>query len=853
MRSELRLLAFGLGFVAATALQLQQAELWPARAYVAMLVAGVLGLAWAWQRPRAVVVTVVAVGVAAALAGAGAAGWRAQWRLAHTLDASLEGRDLVVTGVIDGLPQAGVGRWRFRFEVESAHRLAADGGAPVALPRGLMLGWYAAADGGSLPPLRAGERWRFTVRLKQPHGLANPYGFDHELWLFEQGVRATGYVRPQAGAPPRRLEEGVGHPVDRARQWVREAIEARVDQPRAAAVLAALAVGDQAAIDRDDWSLYRDTAVAHLMSISGVHVTMFAWLAGALIAQLWRRSGRAMLWRPAPTAARWGGLAAALAYAVFAGFGVPAQRTVVMLATASLLRAGGLVWPWPLVMLAAAAAVTAVDPWALLQPGFWLSFGAVALLLASGESREAVSTGAGLEAQPRWGAWRGRAATLLWGGVRTQVIATVGLAPLSLICFQQLSGLGFLANLVAIPLVTLAITPLALAGIVLPPLWSLAGALVEALNAGLALLSTQAGSAALVGVAVAPAWAVAAGLLAALVAVLPLPWPLRALALPLVLPLLMPPLERVPEGEAVVTAVDVGQGSAVLVRTAGHALLYDAGPQYSREADAGERVLRPLLRALGVTRLDALMLSHRDTDHVGGARVLIESVAIERLSSSLAPDHPLLALAGARGAALERCDAGRRWRWDGVDFELLHPSAHMLDAELGSSNARSCVLMVSAGRRVSAGRSGTRVLLAGDIERAQEAALIERWPPEALRADVLLVPHHGSRTSSSEAFLDAVQPRFAVVQAGYRNRFGHPAPAVAERYASRGIAWIETARCGAWRFDAQGASCQRALARRYWHHPQRQDGLGRALPDTAAPQARAHNGVEVAIQPEDEP
>lgn len=833
MRTELRLLAFGLGFVAATALQLQQAALWPKATYGWIAIAGAVLLTPGWRRVRWL--PMVALG--AALVAFGTTALRAHARLDVTLDPALEGRDLVVTGVIDGLPQAGSGRWRFRFEVESAQR---QDGEAVDVPPLLMLGWYAAADGSGLPTLRAGERWRFSVRLKQPHGLVNPHGFDHELWLFEQGVRATGYVRPGTGAAPQRLAAGVGHPVDRARQWVREAIESRVADARAAAVIAALAVGDQAAIDRDDWALYRDTAVAHLMSISGVHVTMFAWLAGAAIGSAWRRSERLALRCPAPTISRWGGMAAALAYAVFAGFGVPAQRTVVMLAVAGLLRSGGYVWPWPLVMAAAAVAVTAYDPWALLQPGFWLSFCAVALLLASGESRAAVAAAAGLDADaPRWQAWRGRAATLVAGGVRTQLIATVGLAPLSLICFQQISGLGFVANLVAIPLVTLAITPLSLLGIALPPLWSPAAALVQGLNGLLAWLQAQ-GAAGVLGVAAAPPWAMACGLLAAMLAVLPVPWALRALAIALALPLAMPPLARVPPGEASVIAIDVGQGTAVLVRTAGHALLYDAGPQYSREADAGERVLRPLLRALGVTRLDLLMLSHRDNDHTGGARTLMESMPIERLSSSLEPAHGLIAMARDRGIDVARCEAGGRWLWDGVTFELLHPRAERLDVLSGRTNARSCVLAVTS-------RSGQRLLLTGDIERPEEFALIERQGAAALRADVLLVPHHGSRTSSSEAFLEAVRPRIAIVQAGYLNRFGHPAQDVVERYRERGIALVETTVCGAWRLDAPQPRCERDLSRRYWHHPRWQDGQGRAGGGAAV------HGLEVAIPVDDEP
>jgi competence protein ComEC len=648
--------------------------------------------AWAWPasfppRPpcgRAAaarrVAALAATGLAAALLAFAATSWRAATRLAEVLPAALEGRELEVAGVIDGLPQRSLEAWRFRFAVESAR----EGGAAVRLPPRLALTWYAQA-GEALPALRAGQRWRLGLRLKRPHGLANPQGFDAELYLFEQGVGATGSVR---GGRAVLLDERAAWTLDRLRQAVRDAIDARLrtpgdgaagEQAREAGVLAALAVGDQAAIARDDWALYRDTGVAHLMSISGLHVTMFAWLAGGALGAAWRRSARLVRACPAPRAARWGGLATALAYAAFAGWGVPAQRTVLMLAVATALAGGGLQWPWPLVCGAAAVAVAAVDPWALLQPGLWLSFGAVALLLASGTARTAAAPDASSDAAPDGNALcavrRGFAAArrALAGGLRTQAVATLGLAPLTLVCFQQLALVGFAANLVAIPLVTLGVTPLALLGVLLPPLWDVAAALVRGLDALLAALAT-------------PAWAVwsvpAAGPAVALVALaggalalLPLPRRVRALGAALVLPLLLPPPARPPWGRVEALAVDVGQGGAVLLRTATHTLLYDAGPQYGPEVDAGGRVLRPLLRALGERRIDLLLLSHRDADHIGGAEALLEALPVERLSSSLEPAHPLLALAARRGVSRRPCADGQRWEWDGVGFELLHPPA----------------------------------------------------------------------------------------------------------------------------------------------------------------------------------
>jgi competence protein ComEC len=789
-----------LAWLGGTALQLRQPALWPAAVQAALFAAVLLavGLAW-WARGAWRTLGLV---VALALAAFALSATRAQWRLAEALPPALEGRDLLLTGVVAQMPRRGPDGVRFVFAVEQA---ALDGAA-VPVPARVSLGWYrsgAGDDEGLATPqapfdgLAAGQRWRFVARLGAPHGSLNPHGFDQELWLFEQGIRAVGSVRASAATPAERLALDAGAPVERARQWVRDAIERRVPDARAAGVLAALAVGDQAAIERSDWDLFRATGIAHLVAISGLHVTMFAWLAALAIGRLWRLGPRAMHWLPAVTAARWGGLVAAAGYALLAGWGVPAQRTVWMLAAAALLMQLGARWPWPMVLLVVAAVVAAIDPWALLQPGFWLSFVAVGLLLASEPaSRDAAPPAAGRVAA-LWRAMR--------HGVRTQVIATLGLSPLTLVFFQQVSVVGFIANLVAIPLVTLLVTPLALLGVLLPPLWSLAAALVQGLTAllgGLAAWPWAVWTA-----AAAPWWVQAAALAGAALLVMPLPWALRALAIPLVLPLFAPTVARPAEGAMQVVVADVGQGSAVLVRTRSHALLHDTGAQYSRDSDAGTRVLLPLLRALGVTRLDRLMLSHRDSDHVGGAPALLAALEVKALSSSLEPGHALLA--GPRPQ--QRCEAGQAWVWDGVQFRVLHPRAEDYARANAKPNTLSCVLSVTDAQ-------GRRLLLTGDLEAEQEARLV-RDDAAALRSDVLLVPHHGSKTSSTPAFVEAVAPRVALVQAGYRNRFGHPAPEVLQRYAARGVTVLTTSACGAWVAASDGlATCERRRARRYWHH-----------------------------------
>jgi competence protein ComEC len=793
MRAEgntgVRLAACALALISGAALQLQQPALWAAGAYLALGGLGVLALVvarrWHWG--------VALIGLL--LFAFSSAGLRAQVRLFDALPAELEGRDLVVTGVVAQLPHRLPEGMRFVFDVESATLQ----GQPASVPSRIVLGWYGGVQEERVmfapyEQLAAGQRWRFVVRLKQPHGSVNPHGFDHELWMFEQGLRASGSVRATEREAAQLLQTNAGAPIERLRQRVRDAIYARVPDARAAGVLAALSVGDQAAIERADWDVFRITGIAHLVSISGLHVTMFAWLAAALISRLWRMSARAMLWLPAATTARWGGLAAATAYSLLAGWGVPAQRTVWMLATAALLSQLGLRWPWPLVLLVVAAVVTMLDPWALLQAGFWLSFAAVGLLIVASPIDDAPPRGNAV--------WRA-----LRNSLRTQVVATVGLAPLTLLFFQQMSLIGFIANIVAIPLVTLVITPLALAGVVVPPLWSLGAACVKAMTSALQTLAALPG--AVWTAAAAPWWMQAAALLGAALLVMRVPWHVRVLALPLMLPLFMPPVERPADGTMQLTVADIGQGSAILVRTRTHALLHDAGAQYAPDSDAGTRVLVPLLRAFGVQRLDLLMLSHRDIDHVGGAPALMAAFEVTALSSSIEASHPLRIAHNNH----RRCEAGQSWQWDGVRFDVLHPRVEDYARTDAKPNTMSCVLAVTDAR-------GQRVLLTGDLEAEQEARLV-REQPAALKSVVLLVPHHGSKTSSSAAFLDAVAPATALVQAGYRNRFGHPAPGVVARYEARGIALVRTDVCGAWQWTSDAPAqtgCARDAARRYWHH-----------------------------------
>lgn len=782
----------GGGLVAGVALQLQQLPLWPAWVCALLGLFALLGFAALRRWPRAALGLALLAGVCA---GAGLTGARALQQAAQALAPDLEGQNLRVTGRLASLPQAEAQGYRFEFRIEQADR---PGAGPLWLPDRVQLGWRAYPGQAPVPPLRAGDRWQFVVRLAQPHGLANPNGFDREAWLWEQGIGATGHVRNGRGdAPPRHLGPSGWHLIERLRQLVGERIAERVAVPRSAGVLAALAVGDQGAIERSDWTLFRGTGIAHLMSISGLHVTLFAWLAARLVGAFWRRLAwvwpGVLLTVPAPVAAGLGGVGLAAGYALLAGWGVPAQRTLWMLALVVGLRLAGRRWPWPQVWLAAMVLVLLADPWALLQPGFWLSFVAVALLFAGNGPRP------GPDGVP--GSLVRRAMAAAAELSRVQLRLTLALAPLSLLLFGQVSLVGLLANLLAVPWVTLVVTPLALAGVLVPVAWDLAAGAVQVLVLGLQALA--AWPFATLYRAIPPLPLALAGLAGASLLVLRLPWVARLAGLALLWPVLAWSPPRPPAGEFELLAMDVGQGSAVLLRTAGHSLLYDTGPRYSPQSDAGDLVVVPLLRALGESP-DVVVVSHRDSDHAGGAAAVRAAFGGARWLSSVPGPVP------------ERCVVGQRWTWDGVDFEVLHPlPEHYGPDGQGRlpSNAMSCVLRVDNGRQSA--------WLSGDLDAKRETRLALARPE--LRASVLLAPHHGSRSSSSPVLLNTLRPQTVLVQAGHRNAYGHPAPEVLDRYRARGLRWAATPDCGAitWHSQApEGLHCERAARRRYWHHPE---------------------------------
>jgi competence protein ComEC len=844
-----------LGWLAGTGLQLQQAHFWPFK-FVALglamscLLLGMAWLAYLVKKTRYRETKAMRAGrgalmwakllpgllsLAACLLALSVVNARALYQAHDALLPQLEGQDLRVTGEVMSLPQKGSLGVRFQFHVVSAQRLNRD--EEVQVPSRIAMSWYTgeAADPLDSAPsaeLMAGDRWQMTVRLKAPHGHLNPHGFDEELWLWEQGVMATGTVRAgKRDAVPRKLSGSWRYPVALLRQKVRD----RIDQQRvgfdvqghnAMGVISALVMGDQSAIADSDWGVFRTTGVAHLMSISGLHISLFAWLASHLILLLWRILARRgypqCLAYPAPVIAALGGLCCATAYALFSGWGLPAQRTIVMLCAMTLLKLLGARWSWQWVWGFALCCAAVWDPWALMQAGFWLSFVAVGVLWVTTFDLDEVCTK--LEVK---GSEMVRQTSfvknclnmvksikdLILKLVREQWVMSLALSPLMVLFFGQVSWVGMLANLVAIPWVTWVVTPLAMLGLIWPGFWQVS---LWALEPLLTLLYGLAQVPAGVWYLPRPPWLLGvAAVWGGLMLLQKWPWHLRVWGLLLWLPIFLWQSPKPAWGQFEVWAADVGQGNAVILRTAHHALLYDTGARYSETSDAGQRVLVPLLSSLGI-QLDRLMLSHRDLDHTGGARSVLLAHPQADLWTSIEQSHPLASL-----RSITRCEAGQTWDWDGVHFEVLHPSARDYEAAL-SSNAVSCVLRVDAsqasGSSVGHDRTGGSALLNGDIEAPQEGRLFEQNVLKPV--DFFLVPHHGSQTSSTMAFVQASRPQWAVVQAGYLNRYGHPAVKVVERYASLRVPLVQTSQCGAAYWQSQAPhvlTCERNLARRYWH------------------------------------
>ncbi len=669
--------------------------------------------------------------------------------LDNRLATELEGRVQVVGGVVDTFATRRGDL--LSFELANVTR---RGPAHVALPRRIRLAWFNAPE---IPPMGA---WcELHVRLKRPHGLANPGGYDVERRSFINAIGATGHVLGHPGnlcadIAPR-------HSIAGLRSWISRRIDAAIPSSQTAAVIKALAVSDRSGLNERQWDVMVATGTGHLLAISGLHISLvagwafllFRYAAGCVFARRQAYVALRMAWL--------GALAAALAYAALAGFGVPARRATIVVAAAVLAALSG-----RRVLSAdnycyALIAVVTVDPMTPLSGSFCLSFCAAAVLVWLGTGDGASSKRLAL-------------------GWRSHVALAIGIAPFAALFFGRLSLIAPIANLFAVPWSAVFVVPLTLIGVLCAIVdsayaaiaWDAGGRLWAVLWRFLEFTSSVSPPSSVLGLVGA---AEAALLLIGLcIFALPRGVPGRGLSAIIVCVLLLPRQRPLQDGDFRLKVLDVGQGLAVLLETRTHAALYDTGPRFwGRETDAGSEVIVPALKALRVGRLDALIISHADADHASGAAAVLNLIPTTRVF-----------VAERAGVGRDLCRAPDMWRWDGVVFRMLHP----FPGDAGSRNDRSCVLAI--------GGRGGRALLPGDVESTGEALLRTRYG-HALAADIVIVPHHGSRTSSSSAFVAAVGPRYALVSAGYRNRYGFPNPEVIARYLEVGAEVLSTADSGA--------------------------------------------------------
>ena len=703
----------------------------------------------------------------------------AYWLLGSALDPLLESKDVHVEGVIVSLPEQRGKRVRFQFKVEKLHYQ--DERYPT--PGQIQLNWYRNA-----PLLKVGEQWRLQVRLRRPHGFMNPGGFDYEGWLFRERVGATGYVRD--ALENQKLADGNSRYILQSlRQTLRDRIYQAVTNSSVAGIIVALVIGDRSGLSREQWDLLARTGTNHLVAISGLHVGIVAGLVFFLFRWLWSRSSRLSLYLPAPQAAAVSALLVALFYAALAGFAVPTQRALIMLAVVM----GGILLRRQQrashVLSLALLLVVFIDPQAVMSAGFWLSFVAVGVILygLSGHiSRE--------------GGWQ------KWGQV--QWVVTVGLAPLLLAWGMQVSLFAPLVNMIAVPLFSLFVVPMALLSSLMLllsdglgglMLWPLAWLLETAVGL-LAVVAAQSYAAWELGGI--PTWTWLPVVIGVLLLLAPAGLPGRWLGIIFLLPLLLVRPQQPVAGELWFTLLDVGQGLSAVIQTQRHTLVFDTGARFSDDFDAGSAVVAPFLHELGVSHVDRLVLSNADNDHAGGAPKLVEKIPVHEILSG-EPDE--IAWGSAR-----QCTNKERWAWDGVTFRFLYP----VQKNQKQGNNASCVLLVES--------AAGRILLTADIEKEVESWLLNNVP-EQLAADIVQVPHHGSKTSSTRGFVSAVSPDYALVSAGYRNRYRFPRPEIVQRWKAVNAVLLNTAEQGAIRYRLHptegivGPNSYRIDAKRYWN------------------------------------
>lgn len=668
-----------------------------------------------------------------------------QWQLPQ----SLIEKPVQIVGVIEDIPVQKFHSLSFPIRVTKINN--------QSISTTLKLGWYQHP-----PVVRVGQQWRLWVRLKPPIGLHNPGGFNYEQWLIYHGISATGIVMTHDHQQLLGMVSGYG--LFHLREAIQKAIMSSVSDPSIAAILSALSVGLRDHFTPADWQVFQNTGTNHLVAIAGLHIGFVVGVIYALVYFLWRLLPRLLLWVPAVRAAQIASTVSACAYAALSGFALPAQRASIMIVC---LMSGALCYrkiPFYHRLFTAFSIIIIFQPFAVFSASFFLSFYAVGTLGYLLCARLETETG-----------WRH------WG--RIQFYLFVALIPVSLWFFQQTSWVAMVTNAFAIPWIGFAIIPGVLIGVLfflcgLPgiahDIFQFTALLLKPLWALLKLFSAFPWS--IWHDTFSAYWIFALALLGMMMLLAPKGLPGRWLGGLGFLALLIHQPKQPHPGDFWITVVDVGQGLSILVQTEKHALLYDTGSHIPGGFDMGAQVVLPLLRYLGVHEINLLMISHGDNDHSGGAAAVIAGLPVRAVYTSA----PWL-INKFDGAY---CHVGQSWTWDGVEFDVLSPFHNVPYLD----NNSSCVLKIT--------NAAGSLLLTGDIERLQEKQLVDQ-EKERLHATVIIAPHHGSRTSSSLSFLEAVSPKYCLISLGAYNRYHFPAHSVIGRYSELGAKVYTTAGNGA--------------------------------------------------------
>jgi len=669
------------------------------------------------------------------------------------LNNDLVGQDLVISGTISNVPEHQTRLIRFEFSPDKSNA--------ITLPNKLRLNWYQTRP----EQLHAADRWQLTLRLKQPRGMSNPGSFDYEGWLFQQGIGATGYVR--TSTDNKLLESSSIYSINTIRQSLTKAIEKHlIDSPHIG-LIQGLATGVRHNISPQQWQVLRLSGTSHLLAISGLHIGLAAAIGFFIFRFLWSRKTANLLHIPAKEAGAIGGFILALFYAALAGFSIPSQRAMIMVATVMISLLIRRPIPASRLLAISLLLIVVIDPLSVLSAGFWLSFSAVGIILFISQNRFP---------SPRW----------QWAKIHTLI--ALGLTPLLFLFFMQTSLIAPLANFVVVPIISLLVVPIILLASFL--LWfaePIAVLLLQVADQILNLVWYFLDYLATVPYShwnspSIPTLYYIPITLGTLLLLTPKNFTAKWLGIIGFSPLFFYNSEQPNNGEFWFTLLDVGQGLSAVIQTKHHTLVFDTGPKFSDSFNTGTAIVLPFLQHQGITLVDSLIISHADNDHIGGALPLINAINVTQVFSSVPELLP----------NANHCHAGQSWQWDGVDFMMLNPNRD----DVGSENNLSCVLKVSNKRH--------SVLLTGDIEYTSEQQLIARYN-DLLPSTVLIAPHHGSKTSSSNAFINAVQAQYVLFPAGYNNRYHFPAKRITDRYQRRDITMFNSADHGAiqFKFDHQ--------------------------------------------------